>query len=269
MTSLKFDNCVSTNQQFDFPHPIQLNENKNYKAALTYFSGWNNIHNITEKNNIFKYSTDGKTYQEIKLIPGAYDITDINSELQRQMKQNGDYNEKTKSYPITLEIFKMGSKVVLNITDELYTVDFNIPERSSSEQSSSLADLLGFAKIKYRKGYNIAEFTANIINIQTIHIDCDLIESSYIVGKDHETLEQSSKAYADTTEVLKRPVIYSFPAFQTSVGSRIIEKPYSPRFYNVHKKYVDSVRIHIYDNNGNDINFNGEEYSIEIYIKEA
>lgn len=247
MISLKFDNCTSTNNQFDFPHPIKLNENKNYKAALTYFSGWNNIHNITETNNTFKYSKDeGKTMIEIKLIPGAYDITDINTELHRKMKQNGDYDIKTKTFPIKLELFKMGSKVVLNITNELYTVDFMFIQ-------NSLAGLLGFENKIYSKGYNIAPNNANIINIQTIHIDCDLIESSYIFGK----------------EVLKRPVIYSFPAFQTPVGSRIVETPYSPRFYNVHQKCIHSLRIHIYDNNGNDINFNGEEYSIEIYIKEA
>ena len=49
----------------------------------------------------------------------------------------------------------MGSKVVLNITNEKYMVDF-------ITKPNTLVNLLGFNKKIYTIGYNIAEDCANI-----------------------------------------------------------------------------------------------------------
>src|SRR5207247_821017 len=116
---------------------------------------------------------------------------------------------------------------------------------------NSLINLLGFEKniLLYQVGYHIAENHANISHIQTIHIDCDLIDSNHILN---------SKTH------LKKPVIYSFPAYTIPIGSCIVEKPFNPTMFNVGKKTIDFININIYDDDGAGINFNGELFSIEI-----
>jgi hypothetical protein len=246
--SIKLDNCKNTNDRYDL-QTIELDENLNYKAGLTYFSGWNNIPNITEANNVFRYSSDnGATWKEIKLITGAYEIADIAKELMRHQNINGDYiSGKSIDYPLEFDVFKMGSRVVLKINAANYVVDFLTIE-------NSLRDLLGFNKTMYQKGYHIAENICNISHIQTIHIDCNIIKSNHIVNGSKKIL---------------RPVIYSFPAYAIPTAARIVEKPSSPKMYNVITKTIDSICIRIYDDDGKDINFNGEPFSLEIIIEEV
>ena len=242
MTSLKFDNCVESNKNYYLDFPITLDENKKYRAGLVYFSGWNNIHNIDNTNDKFFYSdNNGQTINTIKFIHGAYDINDLDKEIKRKMFPN----ETKKEYPINLQVFKMGSKVALDITDNKYSVIF--------KNDSKLNNLLGFKENKtYNKGYHIAENHANITHIQTIHIACDFIESNYVLNEDTKRV----------------PIIYSFPAYTVPIGARIVEKPSNPRMYNVYKNVIEFVNIRIFDNKNNDINFNGEKFSLEIYITE-
>ena len=242
--TINLNDCVNTNDNYYFPNPIILDTNKQYEAGLVYFCGWNNIHNITDENNVFSYSSDdGKSFKKIKLINGAYDISDIDKEIKRNLEINNDYDPKLKTYPINLEVFKMGSKVVLNIMNDKYYVDFVTLQ-------NSLVNLLGF-----KKGYNIAENHANITHIQSIHIDCDLIESNYVFRGDKKSI--------------KRPLLYSFPAYTVPIGARIVESPANPRMFPVHKKTIDFININIYDNNGKQINFNNEPFGLEILICET
>ena len=51
------------------------------------------------KNNTFKYSTDnGKTWKTIRFAIGSYELNQINTEIQRQMIENIDYDEEKMSF---------------------------------------------------------------------------------------------------------------------------------------------------------------------------
>jgi len=78
----------------------------------------NSIPNITDKNNVFRYSTDsGTTWKDITLAGGSYEISQINSEMQRLMQLNGD-----SGIEVTINYHALGS--VVNITPDKYEVDF-------------------------------------------------------------------------------------------------------------------------------------------------
>ena len=51
--------------------PIQLDPIRHYKAALRYFTVYNNIVNIVNTNNVFRYN-NGSGWNTINLISGAY-----------------------------------------------------------------------------------------------------------------------------------------------------------------------------------------------------
>ena len=65
---------------------ISLDPKKKYEAALLSIDLYNSIPNITEKNNVFRYTPDnGQNWKTILLATGAYELSAINAEIQRIM----------------------------------------------------------------------------------------------------------------------------------------------------------------------------------------
>ena len=72
---------------------ISLDPKKRYEAALLFIDLYNLIPNITEKNNTFRYSVDkGRSFKNINLGTGSYELGTLNTEIQRIMAVNGDYD---------------------------------------------------------------------------------------------------------------------------------------------------------------------------------
>src|SRR5574338_557723 len=62
-----------------------------WTVGLVSLETYNSIPNITEKNNVFTYSTDsGVTWKTLTLSVGSYEIEEINSEIHRLMRLNKD-----------------------------------------------------------------------------------------------------------------------------------------------------------------------------------
>jgi len=102
----------------------------------------NSIPNITDKNNVFRYSTDsGTTWKDITLAGGSYEISQINSEMQRLMQLNGD-----SGIEVTINYHALGS--VVNITPDKYEVDFTA--------ANSLAQTVEFGSVILSQRYNIS-----------------------------------------------------------------------------------------------------------------
>ena len=53
--------------------PLQTN-NKQFKIAITFLTGYNGIFNITEANNKFYYITPEKMIVDIEIPKGAYEL---------------------------------------------------------------------------------------------------------------------------------------------------------------------------------------------------
>jgi len=169
--------------------PIQLDED--WQVGLMNFGVYNNIQNITAKNNVFKYSVDnGATWTTILLAPGSYETDTINSEINRLMTINGDTGITISANTITL-----GS--VVNITPATTKVDFTV--------ANSLASLLGFTSVVLSAGYNVSPNPVNINTINHILVNCDIIGNSYLNGAPF-------------------PSIYSFP-INVNTGERFTEHP--------------------------------------------
>lgn len=214
-----------------FPIPIDLNSNRNYKAALLWFSAYNTVFNINESNNNFRYIEHKKEYS-IKLDPGAYEIKKINEEIQRKMGTPG----------ITISVDRSTSKSTLLIKKDII-IDFTI--------ENSLREMLGFDKKFITEGFHKSDHIVQITNFSTINIECNIIQNSYINGK------QSN-------------IIYSFPSYTVPVGYKIIERIAHPIYLPVVKtSAISSIFIRIVNELGNTINFNGEEISLAIEIRQV
>ena len=223
--------------------PIYLDKNKNYVAAFKSLFTYNSVPNITQSNNKFRYSSDnGSTYKTIILPIGAYEVTEINSEIQRQMILNDDYDKSNDSFFIEISFDKPTQKATIDIKHDDYIVDINC--------ENSVGTSLGFTdNMMLNKGFHISQNIIDIEPVNTILVHCNLISGSYINNK----LSQ---------------VIYAFTP-KVSPGYKIIEKPFPEYDYFGIPKYekIRTVRVWLTDQNNKLIDLRGEKITVCILIK--
>ena len=70
-----------------FPVPFELDSSFNYELGLMFFSVYNTIFNITDKNNKFQYKEkELDEWKTITITPGAYEIKNLNSYLKKSIR---------------------------------------------------------------------------------------------------------------------------------------------------------------------------------------
>ena len=83
--------------------PLQT-DNKQYKIAVTFLTGYNTIFIVTNANIKFyllKSITDENGCIQITRSPGAYEIESLNNEIKRNIIDEGHYTEE--NYPLTIK----------------------------------------------------------------------------------------------------------------------------------------------------------------------
>jgi len=143
--------------------PLELRGDR-WAVGLMSLETYNSIPNITDKNNVFRYSTDsGTTWRDITLAVGSYEISQLNSEIQRLMQLNGDSGIKLSHFGICCYI-----------TPAKYEVDFTV--------ANLLAQTLGFGSVILSQGYNISPNIVKILTVNSILVNCDVVGNSYLKG---------------------------------------------------------------------------------------
>ena len=92
----------STHEEHLF-QPIQTN-NKQFKLAVTFLTGYNGIFNVTNENNKFyfiKSITDKDGNIIITIPPSAYEIESLNNEIKRIIIDEEHYTEA--NYPFSIK----------------------------------------------------------------------------------------------------------------------------------------------------------------------
>ena len=206
---------------------IELDASKKYEMALVNLETYYSFPNITAKNNYFRYSPDGgRTWPDVVISEGYYEITDINDYIQRTMKENGHYDTVNNEYYISLQPNSNTLKSVLNIAPN-YRVDFCSP-------INSIRSVLSFNCSIYEEGYNESEDSVNIINVNSFRVTSDIIGASYTNG----TVGN---------------VIYSFFP-NVGPGYKIIEVKHNLIYLPITLRTISSMETKLTDQNGNLIN---------------
>ena len=221
-----------------FNPTLELDKNKSYEMALVNLESYWSFPNVTEKNNLFKFS-NGKVVHRILIEKGAYELSEINNYIQNEIVKLG-----FEKNIITILPNKNTLKCVLSISKG-YMVDF--------APKNSLASILGFDNVPYyaineAKVYQ-SENIVKILNINAIYVHNNLISHSYIDGG-------------------LSPVIYSF--FPTSgVGEKIIEKPRERVYSPVNLKTISDMQTWLTDQNNNNLDLQGENLTIRFHLREV
>lgn len=230
-------NSTTSSFTTDFPIPLELNESFNYKVALQWFSVYNTIFNVTNKNNQFMF--DNKIY---KIKPGSYEIKDILSEMNALIKPD------KIDFSIKINYGK------LQINSSTKTLSFNI--------EYSLAEILGFEKNQdlTQKAPILGSNKIDVSNINSINILCDLVQNSYIANE---------TGGSENPLALQKNLLYTFPYGTVLMGFRIVQSPNPIIYLPMTRKNISSISFQITDQDGNLLDFNNEKISLALHIEQV
>lgn len=238
----------------DFHPAIILDPKSEYCCGLLDFTSYNSIPNITEGQNNkfqFKYTVYDKVNSKdingndiikevsrekektILLSTGSYEVADILHYIKSQLA--------AINITLTYDINAATSKVKLIFDTPIKCID------------NSVLKVIGFNKniriFESKKAY-WSDSIIKITNIDVIRIECDIVTNSFINGQNCHTIHQFSHC-------------------KVSPGYKFVEVPQHIIYLPVKHKHLQSIQISIVDQNGNLIDFRGEQISCRIHIKKV
>ena len=108
---------------------------------------------------------------------------------------------------------------------------------------------MGFQKDNYNVN-SIGETNLNISNITSVNLLCDIVEGTFQNGRQTNCL-------------------YSFAYGTVPQGYRIIKEVSIPIYLPIITKTINSISFKIVDQNGKIINFNNENISFSLHLKQV
>lgn len=212
--------------------PIELNPSREYALGLIGLYTYNSIPNITEVNNKFNYD-NGKVVQ----IPtGAYEITDIEAYLQDKLTDSKSTAERKEE---TFSLKPNNNTLKCEILSK-FEIDFQPRE--------SIGRLLGFTKkqLPANKKHE-SDAPVKIIKVVTIRVESNITTASYYDTRLSHTLFE----FAPSVE----------PGYSINIEPRNII--YLP----INTSRIDNITLKLLDQDGDPVNFQGEQIVIRLELK--
>ena len=148
--------------------PLQTN-NKQFKIAVTFLSGYNGIFNVIIANNKFcfrKTISDEDGFVQITIPPGAYEMESLNDEIKRNINDEEYYKEASSLFKIKPNFSTLGSIIESSPQGPVISFIFD----------DSKKDLLGFHAITLYEEYNLSTNPVDILSIDNIFLECDIAQ---------------------------------------------------------------------------------------------
>jgi hypothetical protein len=230
-----------------FP-PIELGSLA-WQVALLQFDGWFTTFNITSGNAVLVWSLDNNvTPISIPVPDGNYAVQDLNDLLAQSMRNNGgtgtDPITGRVTYGVTILPNFNTNRVVIVIDNTVgvgntFTFDLSVV--------GNLSTLLGFNPSVITTTTNgpfEPRFNAGVDQWQ---VRCDLIRNSYSNG-------------------IEADILFNFVP-QVPPSAHVTIQPLHLSYLQVNKSQINSVRIRLTDQNGNLLNFNGQNVVVTLKLK--
>ena len=221
--------------------PLQTN-NKQFKIAITFLTGYNGIFNVTNANNKFyfiKSISDEDGFVQITIPPGAYEIESLNNGIKRIINDEGYYNELTYPFKIKPSFITLGS--IIEISTQGPVITF-VPD-------DSIRELLGFNKTTIFEEYNLSPNPVDILSFENIFLECNIAQGIIFKGR-------------------KSNIIHNW-TMTVDPGYKYVEK-FSGciQWYMESKDIISSICFKSKNENGNLVSFNGQSITFRLSIKE-
>ena len=222
--------------------PLQTN-NKQFKIAITFLTGYNGIFNVTNGHNKFYFTksiSDEDGFVQITIPSGAYEIESLNNEIKSIIIDEGYYNELTYPFKIKPNFSTLGS--IIEISTQGPVITF-VPD-------DSIRELLGFNKITIFEEYNLSPNPVDILSFDNIFLECDIAQGMIFKGR-------------------KSNIIHNW-TMTVDPGYKYVEKfSGGVQWYMMESKdIISSICFKLKIENGNLVSFNGQSITFRLSIKE-
>lgn len=216
---------------YNFNPPIYLDEDPSieYEIGLANFDTFHMIPNIEKTNNVFVWGDENK--YSVMVPVGSYELKDLIKIL------NEKINEQDENAVIM---------ITANIQTAKITIQTN--RKINFQNENSIGSVLGFKNkiLEANKTY-IGDDVVRILKINSICIDCNLAQGSYLNSKPVHLIYQF------------------FPL--VPYGYKIVESPLNIIYYPVSIRTINNITIRIIDQNGDLIDFRGEEITVRLHLR--
>jgi hypothetical protein len=165
--------------------------------------------------------------KEITIPEGAYGIDDLSEYIKSQLPET-NFSLRKNNNTLRAEI-KCSKKI-----------DF--------KNQDTVGGLLGFpSRVLPANKLHTSVEVVHIFKISVIHIDCNIVSGAYKNGRPGHTLHEF------------------FP--RVPPGYKIVEAPNEVIYLPVTTRRIDTLSVRVTDQNGDLINFNGEELIVRFHLK--
>ena len=228
----------SSNEEHLF-QPLQTN-NKQFKIAITFLTGYNGIFNITSKNIKFYFINPANEIVKITIPHGAYELKSLDLEIKRIKFEEGHITEDFYPFSIKPNFSTLGS--IIEITDPNFLIDFTY--------DNTIRDLLGFNAVILEDEYNLSQNPVDILSFDNIFLECDIAQGMIFKGK-------------------KSTIIHNF-TMDVDPGYKYIEKfRGGVMWYMMESKdIISSVCFKLKNENNKLVSSNGQSITFRLSIKE-
>ena len=163
---------TSTHEEHLF-QPLQTN-NKQFKMAVFFLTGYNGIFNVTNSNNkfYFKKSLVEEEFNQIRIPEGAYEIESLNDEIKRIIIYEEHYTEANYPFKIKTNYSTLGS-----------IIEIQQPAMIGFVYDNSFVNLLGFNETLLYKEYNLSHNPVDILSFDNIFLETEIAQGMFFKGK--------------------------------------------------------------------------------------
>ena len=221
--------------------PLQTN-NKQFKIAVTFLTGYNGIFNVTNENNKFyfkKTNSDDDGFIKITIPPGAYEIESLNNEIKRIIIDEEHYTEANYPFTIKQSFSTLGSVIEKSPQEPIISLMFD----------DSIKGLLGFNARTLYEEYTPSDHPVDILSFDNIFLDCKIAQGMIFKGK-------------------RSGIIHNF-TMDVDPGYKYIEKfRGGVQWYMMESKdIISTICFKLKNENGNLVSFNGQSITFRLSIK--
>ena len=221
--------------------PLQTN-NKEFKIAVTFLTGYNGIFIITNSNNEFYFKktiTDEDGFIQITIRPGAYEIEALDKELKRISISEEHYTQANYPFKIKPNFSTLGS--IIEISSQGPIISFMFDD--------SIRDLLGFNARTLYEEYNLSPDPVDIISFNIIFIETDIVKAMTFKGKRSGIIMNFTMSVSPGYKYNCR--------FEGGVQWYMMES----------KDIISSISFKLKNEDGDLVSFNGQSLSFRLSIR--
>ena len=222
--------------------PLQTN-NKQFKIAVTFLTGYNGIFNVTASNNKFyfmKSITDEDGFVQITIPPGAYEIEALNNEIKRIIIDEEHYTEANYPFKIKPNFSTLGSIIEISLQGPIISFMFD----------DSIRDLLGFNAITLYEEYKSSPNPVDIISFNNIFIETVIAKGMIFKGKRSAIIMNFTMSFSPGHKHVCR--------FEGGIQWYMM----------VSKDIISSISFKLKNENNELVSFNGQSISFRLSINE-